>query len=103
MPKATTADTTDPNITTDSTEMPVQPLVRKPGRPPKLGGAPKVPAVHGVENDPELKMLADHQRLVGPLMERMGCVLASEERRQTFLDDEEFEDEGWGSEHDMRD
>jgi hypothetical protein len=35
-------------------------------------------------------------------MDKMGCVLASEERRTTFLDDEDFEDEGWGSEHDMK-
>ncbi len=100
MPKATLP--TDPAA--EVTEMPTQPTVRKPGRPPKNGGAAKIAlsAPGGIENDPELSQLANHQRTVGPLMDRMGCVLASEERRQTFLDDEDFEDEGWGSEHDMR-
>ena len=80
-----------------------QPAVRKPGRPPKHGGVAKATSTSGgVEKDPELSKLAQHQRLVGPLMDKMGCVLASEERRTTFLDDEDFEDEGWGSEHDMR-
>ena len=93
------------DTTTDTAEMDIEPLVKKPGRPPKLGGAgkPASSAQGGVEEDAELSKLAAHQRIVGPLMERMGCVLANEERRATFLDDEDFEDEGWGSEHDMRD
>lgn len=93
------------NSSNDAAEMPAQPLPRKPGRPPKLGGPakPAAGAQGGIENDPDLSKLAEHQRIVGPLMERMGCVLANEERRATFLDDEDFEDEGWGSEHDMRD
>ena len=93
------------DTTTERTEMDIEPLVKKPGRPPKLGGAAKLaPAAKGgIEEDAELSKLAAHQRIVGPLMERMGCVLANEERRATFLDDEDFEDEGWGSEHDMRD
>ena len=93
------------DTTTERTEMDIEPLVKKPGRPPKLGGAANLaPAAKGgIEEDAELSKLAAHQRIVGPLMERMGCVLANEERRATFLDDEDFEDEGWGSEHDMRD
>jgi hypothetical protein len=104
MPKATLPTNTATEAT-DTAEMLTQPLVRKPGRPPKLGGAakPASSAPGGIENDPELSKLGEHQRIVGPLMERMGCVLANEERRMTFLDDEDFEDEGWGSEHDMRD
>jgi len=33
-------------------------------------------------------------------MDRMGCILASAERRAVFLDDEDFEDEVYGSEFD---
>lgn len=81
-----------------------QPTVAKRGRPPKHGGVPKttVAGSEGTEKDPELSKLAEHQRLVGPLMDRTGCILASEERRTTFLDDEDFQDECWGSDHDMR-
>lgn len=88
----------------EATDSPPQPAVRKPGRPPKHGGVAKAPvsAQAGIERDPELSKLAQHQRLVGPLMDRMGCILASEERRTTFLDDEDFEDEGWGSAHDVK-
>lgn len=89
---------------------PQQPLVKPRGRPRKDGAPPgtvptatKAEGKDGIERDPELRNLAQHQRLVGPLMERMGCVLASDERRTTFLDDEDFEDEVWGSDHDMRD
>ena len=83
---------------------PPQPAAKQRGRPPKHGGVAKAaPSAHrGVEHDPDLKRLAQHQRLVGPLMDRMGCVLASDERRTTFLDDEDFEDEVRGSDHDMR-
>lgn len=45
----------------------------------------------------------EHKRLVGATMERTGCVLASEDRREGFLDDEDFEDEVYGSEHDPGD
>ena len=94
---------TQPSVE-EATDSPPQPAVRKPGRPPKHGGVPKTATSTsgGVEKDPELSKLAQHQRLVGPLMDKMGCVLASEERRTTFLDDEDFEDEGLGSEHDMK-
>lgn len=33
-------------------------------------------------------------------MDRMGCVLANDERRRGFLDDEDFEDEVYGSDYD---
>ena len=77
------------------------PLVRR-GRPPK-DGIPKTPAgaqAGKVLRDTELKKLEEHQRLVGATMGRMGCILANEERRDTFLDDEDFEDVGWSSEFD---
>ncbi len=40
-----------------------------------------------------LKRLEEHKRIIGPLMDRMGCVLVDDERRAAFLDDEDFEDE----------
>lgn len=49
--------------------------------------------------DAELKKLEHHQRIVGPTLGKMGCVLADEGRRASFLDDEDFEDEVEGSEH----
>ncbi|KAK5165416.1 uncharacterized protein LTR77_008945 [Saxophila tyrrhenica] len=49
--------------------------------------------------DAELKKLEEQQRIVGPIMGKMGCVLADEGRKRTFLDDEDFEDEVEGSEH----
>ena len=68
------------------------------GRPPKDG-------ISKAERDlgAPLKKLEEHQRAVGPSMDRMGCVLATEERRAGFLDDEDFEDEVYGSEHDTLD
>lgn len=83
------------------TSSPGVPAVARRGRPPKDGISKS--AQTSVKQDTELKKLEDHLKVVGPTLERMGCVLASEERRQTFLDDEDFEDEGWGSEHDPGD
>lgn len=85
----------------DQTARDTTPIIRGRGRPPKDGIA-KTPQ-NKVGGNTELKKLEEHQRIVGPTVERMGCVLASAERRQTFLDDEDFEDEGWGSEHDPGD
>lgn len=39
-----------------------------------------------------LKQLEEQKRVVGVVLDRMGCVLADEERRKGFLDDEDFED-----------
>lgn len=64
-------------------------------RPPK-DGIPKLERDAGAE----LQKLAEHKRIVGPTMDRQGCVLASEERRRTFLGDEDFEDVVEGSEVD---
>jgi len=49
--------------------------------------------------DAELKKLEHHLKIVGPTMGKMGCVLVDEGRRRTFLDDEDFEGEVAGSEH----
>lgn len=94
--------TLQPTIPQTSDSEPPPPIIKKPGRPPKYPGISKASdARGGVQNDPELSKLAEQQRIVGPLMEKMGCVLASEERRMTFLDDEDFEDEVVGSEYDV--
>lgn len=53
--------------------------------------------------DAELRELEDDQRIVGPTLGRMGCVFANEARREGFLDDEDFEDEVVGGEHDVQD
>lgn len=58
------------------------------GRPPK-DGIPRLERDAGAE----LKKLEEHKAVVGPTMDRQGCVLVSEERRRTFLGDEDFEDE----------
>ena len=69
--------------------------VPRVGRPPKDG-------VTKAERDVahELKSLEEHKRAVGAVMDRTGCVLASEGRRGTFLDGEDFEDVGFGGELD---
>ena len=85
--------------TQDSTDVPAPKIL---GRPPK-NGVSRAPQPQQMQRDTELKKLEDHLKIVGPTMEKMGCVLASEERRRTFLDDEDFEDEVWGSEHDPGD
>lgn len=73
------------------------PIVQKlgRGRPPKDG-------VSKAERDlrAPLQSLEQHQRIVGPTMDRMGCVLANKQRRKGFLDDEDFEDEVSGSDYD---
>ena len=100
------ASATAPETTASSSQLAVRPRgrPRKDGEPPRAGGAVASGSnIGSIEKDPELRKLADHQRLVGPLLDRMGCVLASEERRLTFLDDEDFEDEVEGSEHDATD
>ena len=63
-----------------------------PGRPPKDG-------ISKAERDitAPLKKLEEHQKAVGPTMDRMGCILANEQRRAGFLDDEDFEDEVYDS------
>ena len=62
---------------------PPPPTVQKlgRGRPPKDG-------VSKAERDlrAPLQSLEQHQRIVGPTMDRMGCVLANEQRRKGFLD-----------------
>lgn len=40
----------------------------------------------------ELEKLEDCKGIVGPTMDRQGCILASKERRETFLSEEDFED-----------
>ena len=96
-----------PANTTSSTAPPnpqATPVVKRVGRPPKDGVAKAAAGQASTyQKDAELKKLEEHLMVVGPTMERMGCVLASEERRGTFLDDEDFEDVGWGSEHDPGD
>lgn len=47
--------------------------------------------------------LEEQKRAIGPTMDRTGCIFASDERRRTFLDDEDFEDEVSESEHDATD
>lgn len=44
--------------------------------------------------------LREHVDAVGPALGRQGCILASEERRATFLDDEDFESVVYGKEFD---
>ena len=58
-----------------------------------------LPALNATILDVELKKLEHHQRIVGPILGKMGCVVANEARRASFLDDEEFEDGVEGSEH----
>lgn len=81
----------------DVESTPPPPVVQRlgRGRPPKDG-------VSKAERDmgAPLKQLEEHVRLVGPTMDRMGCVLANEQRRKGFLDDEDFEDEVSGSDYD---
>lgn len=67
------------------------------GRPPK-DGIPK--SERDALKDSKLDELEQHKKAVGAVLDRTGCVLASEERRKGFLDDEDFEDEVYGSEHD---
>lgn len=94
-PKAAATGQTD-------AEMPVLPSpgVQKlgRGRPPKDGVAKASKAERDL--GAPLKELEQHQRIVGPTMDRMGCVLANDERRKGFLDDEDFEDEVYGSDYD---
>lgn len=88
---ATTLTTT--RLRPSSTSPAPPPLPRLgPGRPPKDGSAAASRAEHRDLAAP-LRKLEAHQRAVGAVMERMGCVLASEERRSGFLDDEDFEGE----------
>jgi len=63
------------------------------GRPPKYGNSKS-------DVSAPLRDLEIHQAAVGVTMDRMGCILASDERRAVFLDDEDFEDEVFGSEFD---
>ena len=63
------------------------------GRPPKHGNSKS-------DVSAPLRDLEAHQAAVGVTMDRMGCILASDERRAAFLDDEDFEDEVYGSEFD---
>ena len=74
------------------------PQVKRLGRPPK----DSTDTAERDEKEPagQLRKLEAHLRTVGPTMDRMGCVLASEERRKTFLDGEDFEDVVDGSEFD---
>ena len=69
-----------------------------PGRPPK-DGISKAKAGTAAP----LRELEQHLKIVGPTMDRMGCVLATDGRRRGFVDDEDFEDEVEGSEHDPGD
>lgn len=61
------------------------------------------PANNSAENKlaaQELEELKTYKKAIGPTMGREGCVLVSEERRETFLGDEDFESVMYGSEFD---
>jgi hypothetical protein len=74
-----------------SSPPPALPRGRGRGRPPK-DGIPKHLRPAG-DIGAELRMLEQEQKLIGPLMGKMGCVLADKGRREGFLDDESFWDD----------
>ena len=88
---------------TSSPQRQIHPAHQYPAMPTRPGppsAKPSAKAARKSEFDAELRKLVEEQRRVGWTIGKMGCQLASEARRQGFLDDEDFEDEVFGSEYD---
>lgn len=45
-----------------------------------------------LEGEKLLQQLEEKKRVVGPGLDRAGCILATAERRKGFYDDEDFDD-----------
>jgi hypothetical protein len=84
-------DQTEMKPTPAAISSPPAAVPRGRGRPPK-DGIPKHLRPAG-DIGAELRMLEQEQKLIGPVMGKMGCVLADKGRREGFLDDESFWDD----------